>query len=147
MNRKIKSDEEIRHILRGICDLTLPKSDWTHDAHFAAAIAMLSDSNFDTVIDMPRTIKAYNLATGVQNTDHEGYHHTITIASIFAAKSMMTDDRMSMVEVLENIVAEQFGKSTWLLSYWSKDLLFSVEARKAWVEPDLQKLPFETALI
>jgi len=35
-----------------------------------------------------------------------------------------------------------FGNKDWLLAYWSKERLFSVEARRAWVEPDLAPLPF-----
>ena len=61
----INSDKDIKHILHGICDLTLPKPDWTHEAHFAAAIAILSDSNFEAFRDMPRIIRKYNEATGV----------------------------------------------------------------------------------
>ena len=77
----IKTDADIRDILRGLVDLTLPKSNWTHEAHLAAAVAIINDENFDALNDMPRIIKAYNLATGVKNTDHSGYHHTITAVS------------------------------------------------------------------
>jgi len=48
---------------------TLPKSDWTHVAHFAAAIAILSDENYDAFKDMPVLIQFYNEATGVPNTE------------------------------------------------------------------------------
>jgi hypothetical protein len=34
------------------------------------------------------------------------------------------------------------GRSDWLFRYWSKPVLFSVRARKSWVEPDLAPLPF-----
>ena len=144
MNAINHSDEEIRRILTGICDLTLPKSDWTHEAHFAAAIAMMSDSRFDAFKDMPKTIKAYNIATGVQNTDHDGYHHTITIASLFAVRAMTKDRRNPLIVTLREILSAEYGQSNWLLTYWSKETLFSVEARKTWVEPDIRHLPFET---
>jgi hypothetical protein len=35
-----------------------------------------------------------------------------------------------------------FGKSDWPLAYWTKARLFSVEARRSWVEPDVAPLPF-----
>ena len=143
MSIHIKSDKDIRDILRGICNLTLPKSEWTHQSHFAAAIAILSDSNFDALNDMPHIIKAYNEATGVKNTDHEGYHHTITIASLLAAQSVMNEGASSLSGTLNTLLNAEYGQSKWLLSYWSKDLLFSVKARKLWVEPDLKKLPFK----
>jgi hypothetical protein len=40
------------------------------------------------------------------------------------------------------LLATEWGRSDWLLTYWSKSLLFSVAARRAWVEPDLRPLPF-----
>jgi hypothetical protein len=43
---------------------------------------------------------------------------------------------------LNELLAGEYGRSDWLLSYWSKPLLFSVAARRAWVEPDLKPLPF-----
>jgi hypothetical protein len=30
----------------------------------------------------------------------------------------------------------------WILAHWSKERLFSVEARREWLEPDLQPLSF-----
>jgi hypothetical protein len=45
-------------------------------------------------------------------------------------------------EALNELLASRFGRSDWLLVYWSKPLLFSVMARRTWVEPDLQSLPF-----
>ncbi|MEP1230552.1 MAG: hypothetical protein ABJG88_07735 [Litorimonas sp.] len=143
MSTVINADKDVRNILYGICDLTLPKAEWTHEAHFAAAIAMLLDSSFDALNDMPRIIKAYNEATGVQNTDHEGYHHTITMASLLAAKAVINEGSSSLSESFHRLLNSKYGKSRWVLSYWSKDLLFSVEARKSWLEPDLKKLPFK----
>jgi hypothetical protein len=34
------------------------------------------------------------------------------------------------------------GEPEWLLAYWSRERLFSMEARREWVEPDLGELPF-----
>ena len=146
MSKIINSDKDVRQVLRGICELTLPKQEWTHAAHFAAAVAILADSNFDALCDMPQIIKSYNEATDVQNTDHEGYHHTITIASLLATKSLMADGASSLIETHRKLLSLEYGNSDWLLSYWSKELLFSVKARKIWVGPDLKKLPFEIRL-
>jgi len=144
MNTVITSDKDVRRILDRICDRTLPKPEWTHEAHFAAAIAMLSDSKFDAFNDMPQIIKEYNETIGIRNTDHEGYHHTITIASLLATKAIMREGKSSLSETLHKILVSEYGESQWPLAYWTKELLFSVEARKAWVEPNLKKLPFKT---
>jgi hypothetical protein len=34
------------------------------------------------------------------------------------------------------------GKSHWLLEYWSRTRLCSVEVRRNWIEPDLKPLQF-----
>jgi len=39
------------------------------------------------------------------------------------------------------LMSSPFGKPEWLLAYWSHPRLFSVEARHAWIEPDIQPLP------
>ena len=86
----INSDKDIRGILDGIRGLTLPKREWTHEAHFAAALAILSNSKFEAFNDMPLIIRSYNEATGVRNTESEGYHHTITTASLLATCLLYT---------------------------------------------------------
>ena len=40
------------------------------------------------------------------------------------------------------LMASRFGDPNWLFAYWSRDLLFSVPARRDWVEPDIAPLPF-----
>lgn len=138
------SDTQIEHIARGVIDRTLPKPEWTHAAHFAAALWILRQSDMDAERDMPDLIRAYNLATGVQNTDTTGYHQTITLASLRAARAWLAQrpDR-PLHQVLNELLASEYGQSGWLLEYWSKPVLFSVMARRTWVGPDLQPLPFD----
>lgn len=138
------SDTEIERIARGLTDRTLPKAEWTHAGHFAAALWLVT-ADFDAAQrDMPGMIRAYNESVGGINSDTEGYHETITQASLRAARHM-TDSAAPGTPlhlVLGDLMAGEFGKSDWLLTYWSKPVLFSVAARREWVEPDLQPLPF-----
>jgi hypothetical protein len=137
------SDEQIDRIGRGLLERTLPKQEWTHAAHFAAAFWLLRRSDSNAVRDMPRLIRAYNEATGVPNTDTSGYHETITLASLRAATAWLEAHRdPPLYESLNRLLASRYGRSDWLLAYWSKSRLFSAEARRRWVEPDLEPLPF-----
>jgi hypothetical protein len=138
------TDAEIAAIGRGVLELSLPKSRWTHAAHFATALWLISRRpDLDASIAMPGMIRAYNEATGVANTDTEGYHETITQASLFAARSFLLQNPMrSLFKTCNALMASPLGKSDWLLGYWSRALLFSVKARRGWVEPDLKPLPF-----
>lgn len=137
------SEAEINHIGLGVLERSLPKREWTHDAHFAAAFWVLRRPDMDANRDMPGLIRAYNEATGVHNTDSSGYHETITLASLRAAKAWLAArPGMALHEALNGLLASVYGRSDWLLAYWSRPVLFSVEARRTWVEPNLQPLTF-----
>ncbi|WP_174842464.1 hypothetical protein [Steroidobacter cummioxidans] len=137
------SDEAIERIALGVLDRTLPKSEWTHAAHFAAALWVLRRPGMNAERDMPRLIRAYNLATGVANTDSSGYHETITLASLRAARDWLAKSpEKALHEALDELLASRYGRSDWLLEYWSKPMLFSVMARRAWIDPDRKALPF-----
>jgi hypothetical protein len=137
------ADSEIDHIGRGLLERSLPKAEWTHRSHFAAAFWVLRRPDMDATRDMPGLIRAYNEATGVPNTNTTGYHETITLASLRAARAWLRNrPGAALYEALNELLAAEYGRSDWLLGYWSKPVLFSVDARRAWVEPDLRKLPF-----
>ena len=138
-----RSDAEIDRIGRGLLDRSLPKAEWTHAGHFAAACWLLRQRGAQALRDMPELIRCYNEATGVRNTDSSGYHETITLASLRAARAWLAErPDAPLHEVLEELLASRYGRADWLLVYWSRLLLFSPAARREWVEPDLQVLPF-----
>jgi hypothetical protein len=137
------SDAEIERIGRGLLDCSLPKIEWTHAAHFAAAFWLLRRTEADAARDMPRLIRAYNVATGVPNSDSSGYHETITLGSLRAARAwLLARPEAATHQALMELLRSEYGRSDWPLTYWSKSVLFSVAARRTWVEPDLRALPF-----
>ncbi|WP_293362799.1 hypothetical protein [Phenylobacterium sp.] len=137
------TDGDIERIARGVIDHTLPKPEWTHAAHFAAAVWLLSRPGMDAYREMPDLIRAYNEATGVANTDTEGYHETITQASLRAAAAQLaTRPDAPLSDHLDVLLAGPCGRSDWLFAYWTRARLFDPVARRGWVEPDIQPLPF-----
>jgi hypothetical protein len=63
--------------------------------------------------------------------------------SIRAARAFLAERReMPLYEVCNALMESPLGKSDWILTYWSRESLFSVEARRGWVEPDLLGLKF-----
>jgi hypothetical protein len=134
---------DVERIGRGLLDCSLPKIEWNHAAHFAAAFWLLKVPRRDATRDMPTLIRAYNVATGVPNTDTGGYHETITLASLRAARAWLAErPKLALHEALSELLASPYGRSGWPLEYWSKSVLFSPAARRAWVDPNLQALPF-----
>jgi hypothetical protein len=143
MTEYFTDDADVERLAHGVIDGSCPKAEWTHAAHFAVALWVLRhwpDRPAETV--MPDIIRSYNEATGVRNTDTSGYHETITQASIRAARSFLGGYPASqpLHEVVDLLMATPLGGSDWILSHWSQERLFSVEARRVWVEPDLQPL-------
>jgi hypothetical protein len=139
------SDEEITVIGRGLLDRTLPKTAWTHAAHFAATLWLLRcQPEIELSRTMPGFIRAYNEATGGANTETSGYHETITQASIRAARAFLSDAPLQqhLYMTCNALMRSRLGQPDWLLEYWTHPRLFSVEARRAWLEPDIRRLPF-----
>ncbi len=138
------SESDIHFIAEGMINKTLPKSQWTHAAHFAVAVWLLRNENYDAFAQMPDFIRNYNEASGTPNTDTDGYHETITMASLLATKSFVDSQprHCSLHEIVNGILVSDLTDPSWLLQYWSRGCLFSVQACREWIEPDLAPLPY-----
>ena len=144
MTRFYAGDPEIERLARAVLDRTLPKAEWTHAAHFATALWLMRHRpELHLPTAMPPIIRAYNEATGTANTDSAGYHETITQASLAAARRFLAaaPPALALHDVVDRLMDSALGRPDWLLAYWSRERLFSVEARRGWVEPDLA--PFD----
>ncbi|HEY2676491.1 MAG TPA: hypothetical protein VGI65_05945 [Steroidobacteraceae bacterium] len=138
------SDDEIIAIANGFLDRSLPKTSWTHAAHFSTTLwIMRCGKDLDAARDLPHLIRDFNAAKGGANTDTEGYHETITQASVRAARAFLNDNPGEHLHALCNaLMGSALGQPGWLLAYWSRPCLFSVAARRTWVDPDIKPLPF-----
>ena len=138
-------DSAIEHLARRVLDASLPRDEWTHAAHFALALWLLRHRPESAgAEDFRAIIRRLNDAHGTPNTDTSGYHHTITIASIMAAASVLSvhDADAPLHGVLGALTAGPYGRSDWILGHWSRERLFGAEARREWLAPDLAPLPF-----
>ena len=125
-----------------VADATLPKAEWTHAGHFAYALWCLDRAPGSATPEAMRaTITALNTAHGTPNTDSSGYHHTITIASLHAARTVLdAHPDAPLAELLAALMAGRFGRSDWILDHWSREVLFTPEARRLWIAPDREPL-------
>jgi hypothetical protein len=88
-------------------------------------------------------IRALNDAHGTINSDTGGYHETITdayvrlIAAFLRARPAGEEIDASVAALLASPLAARDA----LLRHYSPERLFSVAARRGWVEPDLNLLP------
>ena len=142
--RLFETDAEIVRLGEGLLARTVPRSDWTHEAHLAATTYLLlrrPDKNLDA--ELPSIIRSYNESVGGVNDDTQGYHDTITRVFLHGVRLFLSeaDPRTPLHDLVNELLLSPMGKRDWPLRFYSPDRLFSVEARRAFVTPDLRALP------
>ncbi|MDJ1505127.1 hypothetical protein [Xanthocytophaga agilis] len=133
---------DIRELIYGFESGTLPKEKWTHEAHLLMALWYLwSYSSNEAIPRICEGIQKYNIASGGQNTDTSGYHETLTLFWIsVVAKFLEKHILETSIEALANQLVEEKYPTSLPLNYYSREQVFSVQARKEWVEPDIKPL-------
>ncbi|MBA2466493.1 MAG: hypothetical protein H0V46_02675 [Sphingomonas sp.] len=142
--RLFHDEAEIVHIGEGLLARTLPRPEWTHEAHLAATTYFLTrrpDIEIDR--ELPGIIHAYNESVGGVNSDCEGYHETITRAFLHGARLFLAEAGVGqpLHELVNQLLLSPMGRRDWPLRFYSPERLFSVEARRAFVPPDVAALP------
>ncbi len=134
------SAEEIETLYTAVLDGSLPKRCWTHAAHLVFALTYLARHDLRTAReDMPGLIRAYNEATNTPNTDTDGYHETITQFYLGELEAFRTAQGGEVLEEkVARLLASPIAARDHALNAYSKERLFSVEARRHWVQPDLR---------
>ena len=142
--RLFSSDAEIVRIGEGLLARTLPRADWTHEAHLAATTWLLTRRpDIDVDAKLPGIIRAFNESVGGVNSDSEGYHETITRLFLHGVRLFLAEaDRTEPLhELVNELLLSPMGRRDWPLRFYTRERLFSVEARRAFVPPDLAALP------
>ena len=142
--RLFHSDAEIAHLGEGMLARTLPKAEWTHEAHLAATAYLLlrrPDINLDA--DLPNFIRRYNESVGGVNTDTEGYHETITRVFLHGVRMFLeeADTERPLYELVNELLLSPVGRRDWPLRFYSRERLFSLEARREFIPPNAAALP------
>lgn len=142
--RLFESDAAVRRVGEGLLARTLPRPEWTHEAHLASCLWLLRERrDIDLPRELPSIIAGYNQSVGGRNSDTEGYHETITLAYVRLVGAYLAEhDRGErLVELVNALLVGPLGHRDVLLRHYSRERLFSVAARRGWVEPDLVAIP------
>jgi hypothetical protein len=142
--RFFAADAEIAHLGEGLLACTLLKSEWTHEAHLAATTFLqLRRPDIDLDRELPGIIRRYNESVGGVNDDTQGYHETITRVFLHGIRLFLAEaDPGEAPHALVNaLLLSRMGRRDWPFRFYSRELLFSVEARRRFVEPDIAALP------
>src|SRR4029453_10784439 len=118
--------------------------DWTHEAHLGATTYLiLKRPDIDLDRELPGIIRRFNESVGGVNSDTEGYHETITRTFLHGVRLFLADAGAAdpLDELVNELLLSPMGRRDWPLRFYSRERLFSVEARRHSIAPDLAALP------
>ncbi|MFN4358090.1 hypothetical protein [Sphingopyxis alaskensis] len=141
--RLFERDSDIRALGEGLLACALPRAAWTHEAHLAACLWLLTERpDIDIDAEIAGLIRRFNESVGGVNDDHNGYHDSITRAYVAGVRRFLSEtDATGLTDRVNALLLSDVGRRDWPLRFYSRELLFSVPARRGFVEPDLAPFP------
>jgi hypothetical protein len=122
---------------------TLPKSDWTHEAHLIVGLYHAAMFQEEAMSLMREKIKSYNEKVGTPNTISSGYHETLTYFWLWAVKQFCSKNGLiefNQATIDDLLWTEELANRNLWLNYYSKEKMMTVEARLAFCPPDIRPL-------
>ena len=138
--RLFTTDAEIERLGEGLLACTATREEWTHEAHLAApTYLLLRRPDIDLDVELPGIIRRFNESVGGTNSDTEGYHETITRCFLQGVRLFLEckDTSRPLRDLVNGLLLAPMGRRDWPLRFFSRERLFSVEARRSHVAPDL----------
>ena len=119
MNKSYAHDE-IESLIKKFRNRTLPKLDWTHEAHLIVGIWHCWHFDEKEALNLVRNhICEYNVSVGTENTDTGGYHESITVFWLWTARSFLKLKYYETVaEACNDFINSEFSKKDFPLKYY-----------------------------
>ena len=145
---RYKNEKEIAEVICTFEDATIPRDVWKHAEHLTVALHYLTVHDIETATAKMRD-GIFNLLTsgfGVDLSKEMPYHETLTIFWMrTVADFNASKNGASFLEKANELVAV-YDKD-YPLKFYTRDYLFSDEARAGFVEGDLESaFPFGNKL-
>ena len=137
MKNTYKTVGEIEAVVLGFESCRTDKGDFKHREHLTVAASYLSASTQKQAADKMRVGLVRFLAH--HGVGLEKYNETLTMFWVEMVRQTLTETGpdSSLVEKCNRVI-EVLGNPTLAFDYYSRELLWSDEARKACVKPDLK---------
>lgn len=135
--KRYGSEKEIFDVIAGFESGTIARRAWKHAEHLTVALYYLSHHDLEIATGKMRA-GLFNLlrSFGVDLTKEMPYHETLTVFWMrTAAEFNASRNGASFVDKANELV-EKYDKD-YPLKFYSREVLFSDEARARFVEPDL----------
>jgi hypothetical protein len=133
------TEEEILALVRSFEEATISRDEWKHAGHLAVALYYVIHHDMETATEKMRSGILNLLASGfrVDLKKEMPYHETITVFWIRTVADFAISTNGSSLLDKANELVGRYDKD-YPLRFYSRELLFSDEARKRFVSPDLE---------
>ena len=133
-----KTEDEILKIVRAFEDGTIKREDWRHAEHLTVAFYYAFHHDFETALIKMRG-GIFNLLRcfEVDLSKEMPYHETLTVFWMRKIFKLLTNQIGDSLVETANKVLKICGDKDLPLKFYSREFLFSDEARKNFVEGDL----------
>jgi hypothetical protein len=134
--KRFSTETEIVDLVTSFENGTIQRADWHHAEHLTVALYYLTRHDVETATVKMRTGIFDLLRSFSINLDREmPYHETLTVFWIRTVADFLgSRNAGSLIETANELVA-RFDKH-YPLKFYSRELLFSDEARARYIEPD-----------
>lgn len=138
------SDNDINKLVEMFRTQTLPSDMWTHQAHVITAVWYYVKFGDKVALSTLREdIQKYNSTIDLSLLRSKGYHETLTRFWLIVVKRFMQALDLNTLQVgVQKILNSDVAKKEFPLNFYTREKLFSNEARLQWVEPDLNSLEY-----
>jgi hypothetical protein len=134
---RYKTENEITNVIEAFENCTISRDAWKHAEHLTVAAHYALNHEYTTAYDKMKSgifklLNAFEVDLKVEMP----YHETLTIfwlRTVF--DSVKANPNKTLLESANEII-ETFDKD-YPLEFYSRERLFSVEARYGFIEPDL----------
>ena len=136
---KYKDEDEIEKLVGAFEDATIARAVWKHAEHLVVALYYANKYDLETAIAKMKD-GLFNLLTEgfkVDLTKEMPYHETLTVFWMRAVNEFARSTNGLPLHEKANSLIETFDKD-YPLRFYSREFLFSDEARAVFVEPDLR---------
>jgi len=134
---KYKNIADIESLVESFERGTISEKEWRHAEHLIVGLYYLENHDFDTALSNMRN-GIFNLlrAFRVDLTKEMPYHETLTVFWMKTVENFRQSRNNASIERIGEELIENFEKD-YPLKFYSRDLLFSDDARARYIEGDL----------
>ena len=140
MTEKYREEADVLRLVRSFEAATISRDEWKHAEHLIVAMYYLSHHDLDTAAGMMKSgiLNLLKNGFGVDLAKEMPYHETLTIFWMRTVADFLRSTKgASLPEKIGELTAT-YDKD-YPLRFYSREFLFSDEARNAFVEGDLVK--------